>query len=64
MRQRAGFPGAEAFLDRDAFWGIESDILIPAALEQQITAANAPKIRTKSSWKAPTARPRRKPTTS
>jgi len=42
-----GFPGAEAFLDRDAFWGIESDILIPAALEQQITAANAPTIRTK-----------------
>jgi glutamate dehydrogenase (NAD(P)+) len=42
-----GFAGAEAFLDRDAFWGIESDILIPAALEQQITAANAPKIRTK-----------------
>ena len=43
----AGFPGAEQTLDRDAFWGIESDILIPAALEQQITAANAPKIRTK-----------------
>ena len=42
-----GFPGAEAFLDRDAFWGIESDILIPAALEQQITAENAPRIRTK-----------------
>ncbi len=42
-----GFPGAEAFLDRDAFWGIESDILIPAALEQQITAANANIIRTK-----------------
>lgn len=42
-----GFPGAEAFLDRDAFWGIESDILIPAALEQQITADNAPRIRTK-----------------
>lgn len=42
-----GFPGAEAFLDRDAFWSIESDILIPAALEQQITAENAPRIRTK-----------------
>ena len=42
-----GFPGAEQFMDRDAFWGIESDILIPAALEQQITAANAPRIRTK-----------------
>jgi len=43
----AGFPGAEAVLDRDAFWDVESDILIPAALEQQITAANAPRIRTK-----------------
>jgi glutamate dehydrogenase (NAD(P)+) len=42
-----GFPGAEEFLSRDAFWGIESDILIPAALEQQITADNAPRIRTK-----------------
>ncbi|MBA5635884.1 Glu/Leu/Phe/Val dehydrogenase [Duganella sp. LX20W] len=42
-----GFAGAEAFLDRDAFWDVESDILIPAALEQQITAKNAPRIRTK-----------------
>jgi glutamate dehydrogenase (NAD(P)+) len=42
-----GFPGAEAFLERDAFWDIESEILIPAALEQQITADNAPRIRTK-----------------
>ncbi len=42
-----GFAGAEAFLERDAFWDIESDILIPAALEQQITAQNAPRIRTK-----------------
>jgi glutamate dehydrogenase (NAD(P)+) len=42
-----GFPGAEAFLERDAFWDIESDILIPAALEQQITAHNAARIRTK-----------------
>ncbi len=42
-----GFRGAEAFLDRDAFWDVASDILIPAALEQQITAANAPRIRTR-----------------
>jgi glutamate dehydrogenase (NAD(P)+) len=42
-----GFPGADAFLDRDAFWDVASDILIPAALDQQITAANAPRIRTK-----------------
>ena len=43
----SGFPGAEQFMERDAFWAIESDILIPAALEQQITAANAHQIRTK-----------------
>jgi len=43
----AGFPGAEATQDRDSFWGIESDILVPAALEQQITAKNAGQIRTK-----------------
>lgn len=42
-----GFPGAEACLDREAFWDIESDILIPAALEQQITADRALRIRTK-----------------
>ncbi|QGZ42222.1 glutamate dehydrogenase (NAD(P)+) [Pseudoduganella flava] len=42
-----GFPGAEAQLDRDAFWDVHSDILIPAALEQQITAQNANRIRTK-----------------
>jgi glutamate dehydrogenase (NAD(P)+) len=43
----AGFPGADAQLDRDAFWGIESDILIPAALERQITADVAARVRTK-----------------
>lgn len=42
-----GFPGAEECMDREAFWGIESDILIPAALEQQITAERALRIRTK-----------------
>jgi glutamate dehydrogenase (NAD(P)+) len=42
-----GFAGAEAFLDRDAFWDVETEILIPAALEQQITADNAQRIRTK-----------------
>jgi len=39
----AGFPGAEP-LDRDAFWDTPCDILIPAALEGQITAANAGRI--------------------
>lgn len=39
----AGFEKAEA-LDRDAFWDTPCDILIPAALEQQITEANAGRI--------------------
>jgi glutamate dehydrogenase (NAD(P)+) len=39
----AGFPGAEA-LDDDAFWSVPCDILIPAALEGQITADNADRI--------------------
>ncbi|HEX4347686.1 MAG TPA: Glu/Leu/Phe/Val dehydrogenase [Vicinamibacterales bacterium] len=42
----AGFPGADA-LEPDALWGLDVDILIPAALENQITMANAPKIRAK-----------------
>lgn len=33
--------------DRAAFWNIDCDILIPAALEQQITETNAPGIRAK-----------------
>jgi glutamate dehydrogenase (NAD(P)+) len=41
-----GFPEADAIAGDD-FWSIESDILIPAALENQITEKNAPKIRTK-----------------
>jgi glutamate dehydrogenase (NAD(P)+) len=43
----AGFKDAERVDDRSAFWGIDCDILIPAALEQQITVANADKIRAK-----------------
>jgi len=39
-----GFVGAEAIAN-DAFWDVECDILIPAALEQQITEANAGRIR-------------------
>lgn len=42
----AGFAGAEA-LDKDAFWAVDTDILIPAALEGQLTKDNAPKIRAK-----------------
>jgi len=39
----AGFAGAEV-IDNDAFWGVPCDILIPAALESQITEANAGRI--------------------
>ncbi|SAL27780.1 glutamate dehydrogenase [Caballeronia peredens] len=41
-----GFAGADP-VQAEEFWMIESDILIPAALENQITEKNAPKIRTK-----------------
>ena len=40
----AGFPGAEA-LANDAFWEIETEFLIPAALEGQINERNAGRIR-------------------
>jgi glutamate dehydrogenase (NAD(P)+) len=43
----AGFPQAEALPDPVEFWSIDCDILVPAALEQQITASNAPHIRAK-----------------
>jgi glutamate dehydrogenase (NAD(P)+) len=42
----AGFEQAEAMAD-DAFWDVPCDILIPAALEQQITEANAGRIQAK-----------------
>ena len=42
----AGFDGGEA-LGSGAFWDVDCDILIPAALEAQITAANAGRIRAK-----------------
>jgi len=40
----AHFPNAEVLAD-DLFWEVDCDILIPAALEQQITAANAGRIK-------------------
>lgn len=40
----AGFAQAEV-IPNDTFWDVACDILIPAALEQQITAANAGRIR-------------------
>jgi glutamate dehydrogenase (NAD(P)+) len=41
-----GFPGAEA-LKRDDLFKLDVDILIPAALENQITIDNAPSIKAK-----------------
>ena len=40
----AGFANAETLVD-DKFWDVDCDILIPAALEQQITQANAHRIK-------------------
>jgi glutamate dehydrogenase (NAD(P)+) len=42
----AGFPGGDP-LSNDELWGLEVDVLIPAALENQITMDNAPGIRAK-----------------
>jgi glutamate dehydrogenase (NAD(P)+) len=38
------FPGAEA-IAQDGFWAVECEVLVPAALEQQITETNASRIR-------------------
>ncbi len=43
----AGFERAEALRERGQFWEVDCDILIPAALEKQITEANAGKITAK-----------------
>ena len=40
----AGFSGAET-LERESFWDIDCDVLIPAAMEGQVTAARAERIR-------------------
>jgi glutamate dehydrogenase (NAD(P)+) len=40
----ACFAGAEA-IERDAFWDVDCDVLIPAAMEGQITAARAERVR-------------------
>jgi glutamate dehydrogenase (NAD(P)+) len=41
-----GFRGGEA-IDAESFWAVESDFLIPAALESQITRARAGRLRTR-----------------
>jgi glutamate dehydrogenase (NAD(P)+) len=51
VHQQAGGPLAEfagaAVIPDDSFWELESEFLIPAALENQITASNAGAIRTR-----------------
>jgi glutamate dehydrogenase (NAD(P)+) len=42
-----GFPGATSLASSDEALELECDVLIPAALENQITADNAPRIRAK-----------------
>jgi glutamate dehydrogenase (NAD(P)+) len=42
----AAFPGCDA-IKNDEFWSVKADILIPAALENQITVHNAHKIKAK-----------------
>jgi len=42
-----GFPGATNLARREDALELECDILIPAALERQITAENAPKVKAK-----------------
>ncbi|HEY4073466.1 MAG TPA: Glu/Leu/Phe/Val dehydrogenase [Herbaspirillum sp.] len=39
-----GFPGGDQIDDRAQFWGLPCDIMVPAALEQQITEENAHRI--------------------
>jgi glutamate dehydrogenase (NAD(P)+) len=39
-----GFQGGDQIDDRAQFWGLPCDIMVPAALEQQITAENAGRI--------------------
>jgi glutamate dehydrogenase (NAD(P)+) len=41
-----GFPGGEPF-DNESLFRLELDVLVPAALENQITMENAPEIRAK-----------------
>lgn len=40
-----GFRGADQLEDRQAFWTLDCDILIPAAIERQLTEKNADRVR-------------------
>ena len=42
-----GFPGSETLADRNAALEIDCDILVPAALENQINASNVNRIKAK-----------------
>lgn len=55
-KQIAGFPGAETIAS-DAFWRLEMDILIPAALEGQITRQRAEALTCKLVLEGLTAQP-------
>ena len=46
LHQIKDFPGAQS-INSDELWSIETEFLVPAALEKQITAGNALHIRTK-----------------
>jgi glutamate dehydrogenase (NAD(P)+) len=59
----AGFKGGEPMAD-EAFWDVPCDILIPAALEGQITPSVRAACKARWCWKAPTAPPPPRPTTS
>jgi len=43
----AGFAGVESPADPEAFWDVDCDILIPAAMEGQLTEARARRVRAK-----------------
>lgn len=59
-----GYPGAETLRRSEEALTLDCDVLVPAALENQLTAANAPDVKAASCSKAPTAPRRRKQTPS
>ena len=51
----AGFPKA-MWIDEEDFWSVPADLLVPAALENQITAANVGRIQARVVSRQPTVR--------